>query len=78
MRDQHVPFVMPLMKAPIEQCNACSEAAAAQNSAEEGDLVTPNFVAETIWQDLFKDNFAVPPRRAIEGALTKNVWSPSK
>ena len=33
-------------------------------------------VVETIWQDLFNDNFAVPPRRAIEGALTKGFGAP--
>jgi len=37
----------------------------------KGDLVMLKFEVETIWKDMFKDNFAVPPQRAIEGALTK-------
>ena len=50
---------VPLMNAPTEQWNVCLEVAAAQNSAK-GDLVMLKFVVETIWQDLFNDNFAVP------------------
>ena len=63
------------MKAAIEQCNVYLEVAAAQNSAK-GYLVMLKFVVETIWQDLFKYLFSVPPRRAIEGALTKRFGAP--
>jgi ankyrin repeat protein len=43
---------------------------------QKGYVVMFKLVVETIWQDLLKDKCEVPPRRAIEGALTKNVWSP--
>ena len=69
--------VVPLMKAPIEQCNMYLEVAAANHNAK-GDVVMLKFVVETIWQDLFKDNFASSSSKGHRGSLDKRFWSPSQ
>ena len=50
---------MPLMRAPFQQWTVELDVASANYNAK-GYVVMLKFVAETIWQDLFKDNVAVP------------------
>ena len=67
---------VPLMTTPTEQWNLYLEAATTNNNAK-GDVVMIKFVVETIWQDLFKDNFASSSSKGHQRSLDKKVLSPS-